>query len=119
MRLYELTVIFNSSLDESTLQAEIEKIQNRITGAGGKIARLDRWGVRRLAYEIGSHNQGYYVFFLFESEPGLSMELERNMRINENVLRFLTILSPGETPAPVKRKSEEMVEADDFEPSQD
>jgi len=104
MRLYELTVIYNSSLDENTLQSEIDKIQTRITGSGGKIIKLDRWGVKRLAYEIAGQNQGYYVFFLFESEPGLSAELERNMRINENVVRFLTILSPGEAPAPAAKK---------------
>jgi len=104
MRLYELTVILDSSLDESTLQAEIDKIQNRITGSRGKIHKLDRWGNRRMAYEIGNHNQGYYVFFLFECEPGLTMEIEKNMRINETILRFLTVQSPGEVPVAVAPK---------------
>jgi small subunit ribosomal protein S6 len=94
MRLYELTLIIDSSLDESTIQSEIEKIENRITDSGGKIHRLDRWGLRRLAYEIKKHSQGYYVFFLFEANPGLTGEIEKNLKLNENILRYLTILSP-------------------------
>jgi small subunit ribosomal protein S6 len=120
MRLYELTVIIDSSLDESSLQSEIEKIENRITGSGGKIHKLDRWGVKRLAYVIDKHSQGYYAFFLFESEPGLTMELERNMRINENVLRFLTVSSPGLVPEKETSKSgEKGVETDEAESLQE
>jgi len=116
MRLYELTVIFDSSLDESTLQAEIDKIQNRITGSRGKIHKLDRWGNRRMAYEIGNHGQGYYVFFLFECDPGLTTEIERNMRINEAILRFLTVQSPGEAPAAIDLKPvDDPVEIDEEE----
>lgn len=107
MRLYELTVIIDSSLDESSLTAEIEKIESRIKSSGGKIHKLDRWGNKRLAYEISRQNHGYYVFFLFEAAPGLSAEIERNMRINENILRFLTVASPGEAPATAKSKPEE------------
>jgi len=102
MRLYELTVIIDSSLDESTIQTEIEKIENRITDSNGKIHRLDRWGLKRLAYEIKKHTQGYYVFFLFEANPGLTGEIEKNLRLSENVLRYLSILSPVEIPAPEK-----------------
>ncbi len=105
MRLYELTLIIDSSLDESTIQTEIEKIENRITDSGGKIHRLDRWGMKRLAYEIKKRTQGYYVFFLFEADPGLTSEIEKNLRLSENVLRYLTILSPAEVP--VAEKSEE------------
>lgn len=120
MRLYELTVIFDSSLDETSLQSEIDKIENRITGSGGRINRLDRWGNKRLAYEIAGHTQGYYVFFLFEGRPGLIMELERNMRINDKIIRFLAILSQSEAAAPAeKKRADESVTADESESTRD
>ncbi len=108
MRLYELTLIIDSSLDESTIQTEIEKVETRINDSGGKIHRLDRWGLKRLAYEIKKHTQGYYVFFLFEADPGLTTEIEKNLKLTESVLRYLTILSPAEVP-----KAEKSGEAED------
>jgi small subunit ribosomal protein S6 len=109
MKLYELTVIFDSSLDDSSIQAEIDKIQKHITGDGGKVFQVDRWGVRRLAYLIEKHHQGNYVFFLFESNPGLSTEIERGLKINDNVLRYLTVVSeaglPEEKPAVVAEEA--------------
>jgi small subunit ribosomal protein S6 len=95
MRLYELTIIINPTLDDTSIQNEIDKIEKQITGAGGQIEKIERWGIRRLTYRIKSLNQGFYVFYLFHAEPGLSFELERSMRLNENILRYLTILSPG------------------------
>ncbi len=113
MRLYELILIIDSSIEESTIQAEIEKIENRITESGGKIHRLDRWGLKRLAYAIKKHTQGYYVFFLFEANPGLTGEIEKNLKLSENILRYLSILSPSEVPA--AEKSEEAGETEQSE----
>jgi len=111
MKLYELTVIFDSSLDDSSIQTEIDKIQKIITDDKGKIVKVDRWGVRRLAYLINDHHQGNYVFFLFESNPGLSTQIERGLKINDNVLRYLTVVSefglPEEKTEPVAEKAVE------------
>jgi len=111
MKLYELTIILNPTLDDTSIQAEIDRIEKQITGAGGQIEKIERWGNRRLTYRISSHNQGYYVFFLFRSQPGFSTEIERSMRLNENILRFLTINSPG--PVAVKPIKAVSVEEDD------
>ncbi len=117
MRLYELTLIIDSSLEESTIQNEIEKIESRITDSGGKIHRLDRWGLKRLAYVIKKQTQGYYVFFLFEADPGLTAEIEKNLKLSENVLRYLTILSPSEVPAAEKpEETGETGQPDETEP---
>jgi small subunit ribosomal protein S6 len=105
MRLYELTVIFDSALDESTIQGEIDKIESLIVESGGKMHRLDRWGVKRLAYLIKNRNQGYYVFFLFEADPGATAQVEKSLRLSEHVIRYLTVLSPGEIPQ--EKKAEE------------
>ena len=103
MKLYELIVIFNPTLDETTATAEVDKIEKQITGSGGAIEKIERWGLRRMTYRIATHHQGNYVFFLFKSNPGFTTEIERNLRLNENVLRFLTVVSPGIAPAkPIK-----------------
>ncbi len=115
MKLYELTVIINSSLEESAIQAEIEKIEKQITSAEGKIHKLERWGVRRLTYLIKGFNQGFYVHFLYEGPAKLVSEIEKTMRINENILRYLTVQAvvhppkekkkpevPSEKPSPVE-----------------
>ena len=113
MKLYELTVIINSSLEDSAIQAEIEKIENQITSTGGKIHKLERWGVRRLTYNIKGFNQGYYVHFLFEGRGGLASEIERAMRINENILRYLTVLAPS---IPPREKKEARVISEEPSP---
>ncbi|UCE65626.1 MAG: 30S ribosomal protein S6 [Candidatus Zixiibacteriota bacterium] len=115
MKLYELTIIINSSLEESAVQAEIEKIENQITSAEGKIHKLERWGVRRLTYLIKGFNQGFYAHFLYEGPAKLVSEIERALRINENILRYLTVQAvisppkekkkteiPSEEPTPVE-----------------
>jgi len=95
MRLYELTIIISPTLDDSSIQTEIDKIEKQIAGGGGQIEKIERWGIRRLTYRISTQTQGYYAFFLFNADPGLSSEIERSLRLNENILRYLTVLSPG------------------------
>lgn len=102
MKFYELTVILNSTLEESVILAEIDKIEKKITSSGGKIHKLDRWGTRRLAYLINGLRQGHYVHFLFEAPSTLLAEMEKIMRINENILRNLAILVQAPPPEPKK-----------------
>ena len=113
MKLYELTVIINSSLEESAIQAEIEKIEKQITSADGKIHKLERWGIRRLTYLIKGFNQGFYVHFLYEGPIGLVSEIEKAMRINENILRYLTVQAIA---APPKEKEEPEVPSEEPSP---
>ena len=112
MKLYELTVIINSSLEESVIQADIEKIESQITSGGGKIHKIERWGVKRLTYLIKGFHQGFYVHFLFEAVGALVGELEKNMRINENILRYLTVQAMT-APRKEKKPEEEGAEPSD------
>jgi small subunit ribosomal protein S6 len=107
MKFYELTVIINSSLEESAVQAEIDKIEQQITSAEGKIHKLERWGVRRLAYIIQGFNQGYYTHFLYEGPAALISRIERELRINENILRYLTVQAVSAPP--VEKKEPETI----------
>jgi small subunit ribosomal protein S6 len=122
MKLYELTVIINPTLDDATVQAEIDRIEKQISGGDGQIEKIDRWGMRRFTYRIAGHHQGQYILFLFRARPGLAAEIERSLRLNENILRFLTVLSPGVAPVvakPIKAVEEEEGQFEDFSPQQE
>lgn len=89
MNKYELTVILTPSLDEEAAKAELQSISELVTRFGGTIEKVDEWGKRRLAYEIKKFNEGIYSFITFSSKSETPTEIERRMRIKENVLRYL------------------------------
>ncbi len=91
MNKYELAVVIKPNLDEEALKAEIESIKELIERFGGTIEKIDDWGKRRLAYEIQKVNEGFYSFITFDSNSDTPNELEKRMRIKENVLRYLTV----------------------------
>lgn len=91
MNKYELAVIVKPTLEEESLKAEFESIQEIVTKFGGTIEKVDDWGKRRLAYEIKKFNDGFYSFITFSSKSETPIEIERRMRIKENVLRYLVI----------------------------
>jgi small subunit ribosomal protein S6 len=90
-RQYETVVVLAPGLEESVMSAEITKIENTIKQIGGKIIRRDDWGKRELSYEINRHKQGYYYLFLCEGQGSFVSELERQLKIMESVLRYLTV----------------------------
>ena len=66
-------------------------IKTVVTAGGGSVESVDKWGVKKLAYEINFKNDGYYVLMNFTAPPTLPDELERQMRISDNVMRFLVV----------------------------
>lgn len=95
MNKYELTVIVKPNLDEDALKAELASVQELVTKFGGNIEKVDDLGKRRLAYEIKKFNEGVYSFITFSSEAETPAEIERRMRIKENVLRYLIVRQEG------------------------
>jgi len=85
--------------DEAVAQM-LDRIQGIITGDGGQVTKVDRWGGRRLAYEIGGTTEGYYVVIQFEAEPKTAAELGRVLRITDGVLRHMIV-----RPNPVTRRA--------------
>lgn len=85
---YELLYILNPHLGEEGLSAMDERIQGSIN-ANGEVKNVDIWGVRQLAYEIQDLKEGYYVVLHFTAEPDFPVELERQLRINDQVMRYL------------------------------
>ena len=92
MNRYELIYMIDTGLEEAARKELIEKVSALITGNGGEIEKVDEtWGKRRLAYAIDYKNEGWYVLVNFKAPAELPRELERNLQINENVLRYLVV----------------------------
>lgn len=85
---YELLYILNPQLGEEGLEAMDERIQG-IINANGEVKNVDIWGVRQMAYEIQDQKEGYYVVLHFTAEPDFPVELERQLRIFDQVMRYL------------------------------
>ena len=94
MRAYELMVIFDGDLDESSVQVFINTIHAQVTEAGGTTATTDKWGQRRFAYEINHKNVGFYVVFEVLAEPGALDRLEGSLRLADEVVRHKLIRLP-------------------------
>ena len=92
MNRYEMIYIIDTGLEETARKELIEKVSNLITANGGEVEKVDEtWGKRRLAYAIDYKTEGWYVLVNFQANPELPRELERNLQINENILRYLVV----------------------------
>lgn len=90
-RTYESVAIINATLEDDQIESTISRMQETITTHGGEMLDLDKWGRKRLAYPINKAKSGYYVIFRFNASTDLIATLERNYRLDENVIRYLTI----------------------------
>jgi small subunit ribosomal protein S6 len=77
--------------DESVVGGVIDRIAKIVSQAGGEVGKVDRWGRRRLAYEIARQSEGYYVVVAFKAEPSVIAELERSLHLADEVLRFKVV----------------------------
>ncbi len=91
MRNYENLVIVKPTLTAEEIQASITAIEEVITSNGGEIAARDAMGMRKLAYPIGKNERGYFHVVYYSVAPSAINEIERRFRINEDLLRFVTI----------------------------
>lgn len=90
MRKYESIFILRPSLEEEKRNEVIEKFK-AIIAADGEIEKVEEWGNRKLAYEIEKIRDGYYVLVTFKANPTLPLELERNYKISDDVIRYIVI----------------------------
>ncbi len=90
MRAYEVLYIIKP-LEEEQTEAVIEKFKSLIENNGGEIVSLDKWGKRKLAYEIKHNREGYYVLIKFNGTPETAAELDRVFRITDEILKFMII----------------------------
>ena len=90
MNKYESVIIINPAIDEEAVKALTENYTAMINN-DGKVEKVDILGKKKLAYEVKKNKEGYYAIFYFEANPELITELERNFRISDDVIKFMTI----------------------------
>ncbi len=98
MKTYETTIIFDPGLEEARINEEVERVSQSIAQASGEIVEVQRWGKRKLAYNIRKRRDGTYIHIKHKSPPELIGEMDRKFRLNEGVLRHLTVLAVKESP---------------------
>jgi small subunit ribosomal protein S6 len=91
LRQYELTYIIRPDLDEEATAAVAERVEQVINANGGRVLKTDRWGKRRLAYTIQNYNEGFYLLLLTELGDVAIREIERHMKLSEDIIRHLLV----------------------------
>ena len=99
LRRYETVVIAQANLPEDDMTGLIERYNSIIADRKGTVVKIDRWGVRKLAYDIRKQTRGAYVIYDFAGTSDVVAELERNLKIDDNVLKYMTVLTDPETTA--------------------
>lgn len=91
MRAYEMMLILKSQLEEEAMEAVLGRVNSIISDGNGEVAKVDKWGKRRLAYEIQGNTDGFYVVINFQADSDTTTELERILKITDEVVRYLLI----------------------------
>jgi len=102
-RPYETVIIFDSTLEDAQVQEKLQRLTGLVAPDGGDAVNVDVWGKRKLAYPIDKKEQGIYAVLRYETEPSALIEFERVMRLDEQVLRQLTVVDPIVPAPPVAR----------------
>ena len=94
MRPYEVMIIFDPTLDDEAVRAEVDRSTDLIRTRGGSPGRVERWGKRRLAYEIRRQREGSYVVLEAQAEPAVMADLDRALTLSDGVLRHKVVHLP-------------------------
>ena len=91
-RVYEELFIVRPDVTEEEVDGIVEPLRGIVTTGGGTVDKVDKWGVRRLAYKVEKRNEGFYVLMQFSSEaPTVVRDVERRLRVNDAVMKFITV----------------------------
>ena len=91
MRDYEVVFVIKATEADEAIEALIDQMQEVAKQQGAEIVNVDKWGRRKLAYDIADQREGYYVLMLLKSERAAIAELERKFKMNDTIIRFLTV----------------------------
>lgn len=111
MRRYEVVAIVKTDLVDEDITAFIERIQKIITERKGIVVKVDKWGKRRLAYEINKQKDGFYFLIDFVGNGSIVAEIERNFKIDDRILKFMTVKKEGAVTKEAIEKEAAAVEA--------
>lgn len=105
MRPYEVLVVFSPTAEDSAVNAVLDRITALVRDRGGVVGAVDRWGRRRLAYEIQHHREGYYVLVEASAEPEVLSEVDRALLLADEVIRHKVVRIPDVVAAASRRPS--------------
>jgi small subunit ribosomal protein S6 len=91
MRIYEELFILKPDVTEEDVNGLMSQLEGVITSAGGTVDKVDRWGVRKLAYKVNKKSEGFYVLLSFHSKPETVKEVERRLRVADAVMKHITV----------------------------
>ena len=91
MNKYELAVVVSAKVEDDVRLATVEKAKALVERFGGQVSEVEDWGKKRLAYEIQHMKEGFYYFIQFEADATCPAEVEKRIRIMDNVIRYLCI----------------------------
>ena len=91
MRIYEELFIIKPDATEEEIEQVVEQVRQLILSGGGTVDKLEKWGIRKLAFRVQKQREGYYVLFQFTAPPDAVREIERRLRVSDLVLKFLTV----------------------------
>jgi small subunit ribosomal protein S6 len=114
MRPYEIMVILDAGLEEDAIRSTLDRTTKIISGGGGTVGRVDRWGRRRFAYEVHHRTEGYYVLIEATTSPEVVAEVDRMLGLADEVIRHKVIRLPdkvaGRAPRPSGSESAPVAE---------
>jgi len=102
LRQYELMFIIRPDLSEEEINQTVSQVQTYMESNGCLVKRLERWGMRRLAYEVRKFHEGYYVLMIFDSDPQFIEPFKRWLVLNEAVIRHLVVRSDIDPEKPIR-----------------
>ena len=111
MRVYEELFIVKPDAAEEEIEQVVEQVRGVIVSGGGAVDKVDKWGLRKLAYRVKKQHEGYYVLFQFSSSPEAVKEIERRLRVSDLVLKFLTVRIDEKLKRLEKRKKQRAARA--------
>ena len=91
MSKYELALVVNAKIEDEAREAVVEKAKGYVARYGGTVTEVEEWGKKRLAYEVKKMREGFYYFIQFEADATCPAEVERHVRIMDNVMRYLVV----------------------------
>ena len=91
MSKYELALVVNAKIEDEAREAVVEKAKSYVARYGGKVTEVEEWGKKRLTYEVQKMREGFYHFIQVEADATCPAEVERHVRIMDNVMRYLIV----------------------------
>lgn len=107
LNTYETIFIIKPGLEEEEIEPVIERVQKVIKKTKGEVTEVEKWGKKRLAYEVKKYTSGIYILMRFKGDHGVISELERNYKLIDNIIKFITLrIEEKEVVSEVKEKEE-------------